>query len=70
MSEFECKNRNVEILWNNLKKCVLGIMRDVAGSVEKKKTRKPRIAQDITSQMDEGSGRMSTTKNKWTTTEQ
>jgi hypothetical protein len=58
VSEFECKNRNVEMLWNNLKKCVLGIMRNVAGRVEEKKTRKPWIAQDITSQMDEGSGRM------------
>jgi len=39
VSEFECKNRNVEMLWNNLKKRVLGIMRDVAGRVERERER-------------------------------
>lgn len=45
VSEFECKNKNMETLWNSIKNCMLGIMRDVAGRVERK-GRKPWIAQE------------------------
>ena len=69
VSEFECKNRNVEVLWNNIKKCVLGNLRDVAGRVEKKQESHGLRRILPVKWMIEGCGRLSTTTNKWTTTE-
>jgi hypothetical protein len=70
VSEFECKSRNAEVLWNNIKKCVLGIMRAVAGRVEEKQESHGLHKILPVKCMKEGSGRISTMTNKWTTAEQ
>jgi hypothetical protein len=46
------QNGNVEIQWNNIKKCMLDTMSDLVGKVYRK-VRKPWIRQDIINQMDE-----------------
>ena len=39
-----CEGWNVEVQWNNMKECVLDIIGDLIGKVEKR-ARKPRITQ-------------------------
>jgi hypothetical protein len=43
---------NVEMQWNNIKKCVLDTMSDLVGKVERR-SRKPWITQEMSSKMDE-----------------
>jgi hypothetical protein len=43
---------NVEVQWNNIKKCVLDTISDLVGKVEKR-ARKPCITQEMISIMDE-----------------
>ena len=47
-----CESGNVEAQWNNIKECVLDTISDLGGKV-KKRTRKPRITQEMLSKMDE-----------------
>ena len=59
---------NVEMQWNNIKKCVLDTVSDLGGKDEKR-ARKPWIKQEMSSEMDEkGNGRMSTLKKAGITT--
>jgi hypothetical protein len=48
----ECQRENVEVQWNIKKKCVLHIMCDMDGKVDRK-ARKPWITQEMMSKMDE-----------------
>jgi hypothetical protein len=48
----DCMDRNVEGQLNNIKKCLLDTMSDCVGKVEKR-ARKPWIAQEMISKMDE-----------------
>jgi hypothetical protein len=48
----KCESGNVEVQWNNIKKCVLDAMSDLVGKVERK-ARKPWITQEMISKMDE-----------------
>ena len=57
----ECESRNVEVQWNNMKKCVLDTISDLVRRV-KRRARQPWITQEIISKMDEWSARMSKTK--------
>jgi hypothetical protein len=43
---------NVEVLWYNIKKCVLGAMSDLVGKV-KRRARKPWITEEMISKMEE-----------------
>jgi len=43
---------NIEVQWNNIKECVLDIISDLVGKIEKR-ARKPRITQEMISKMDE-----------------
>jgi hypothetical protein len=47
-----CESGNVEVQWNNIKKCVLHTMSGLVGKVERR-TRKPWITQEMISKMDE-----------------
>jgi hypothetical protein len=47
-----CDSGNVEVQWNNIKKCVLDTLSDLVGKVEKR-ARKPWITQETISKMDE-----------------
>jgi hypothetical protein len=51
LSVIECDSGNVEVQWNNIKKCVLDTLSDLVGKVEKK-ARKPWITQEMISKMD------------------
>lgn len=54
----ECESRNVEVQWNNIKKCVLDTMSDLIGKVDSK-VRRPWITQEMIKKlMNEGNGRM------------
>jgi uncharacterized Fe-S cluster protein YjdI len=46
------QNANVEMQWNNIKKCMLDTMSDLVEKVYKK-IRKPWIMQEMINQMDE-----------------
>jgi hypothetical protein len=48
----KCESENVEVQWNNIKKCVLDTMSDLVGKAERR-ARKPWIAQEMISTMDE-----------------
>jgi hypothetical protein len=48
----ECESGNVEVQWNNIKKCVLDNMSDLVGKVEMK-ARKPWITQEMINKIDE-----------------
>jgi hypothetical protein len=48
----KCESANVEVLWNNIKKCVLDTMSDLVGKVERRAT-KPWITQKMISKMDD-----------------
>jgi hypothetical protein len=47
-----CESGNVEVQWNNIKKCVLDTISDLVGKVEKT-ARKQWITQEMISKMDE-----------------
>jgi hypothetical protein len=47
----KCESGNVEVQWNNIKKCVFDSMSDLVGKVEKR-ARKPWITQKMISKMD------------------
>jgi hypothetical protein len=48
----KCESGNVEVQWNNIKKCVLDTKSDLVGKVERR-ARKPWITQKMISKMDE-----------------
>jgi hypothetical protein len=48
----KCESGNVEVQWNNIKKCMLDTMSDLVGKVERR-VRKPWITQEMISKMDE-----------------
>jgi hypothetical protein len=52
LGAIECDSGNVEVLWNNIKECVLDTLSDLVGKV-KKKARKPWITLEMISKMDE-----------------
>jgi hypothetical protein len=52
LGAIQCKSGNVEVQWNNLKKCVLDTMSDLVVKVERR-ARKPWITQEMISKMDE-----------------
>jgi hypothetical protein len=47
-----CESGNVEVQWNNIKKCVLDTVSDLVGKVNRR-ARKPWITQEMISTMDE-----------------
>jgi len=49
-----CESGNVEVQWNNIKKCVLFTVSDLVGKVETR-ARKPWITQEMVSKMDKRS---------------
>jgi flagellar biosynthesis chaperone FliJ len=52
LSPIKCESGNVEVQWNNIKKCVLHTMSDLVGKVEGR-AKKPWITQEMISKMDE-----------------
>jgi hypothetical protein len=42
LGEIKCESGNVEVQWNDIKKCVLGSMSDLVGKVDRK-AKKPWI---------------------------
>jgi hypothetical protein len=48
----ECERGNLEVQWNNIKKCVLDTMSNLVGKVERK-ARKPWITQEMINAVDE-----------------
>jgi hypothetical protein len=46
LGAIKCESGNVEVLWNNIKKCVLGTMSDLVGKI-KRRARKLWITQQI-----------------------
>jgi hypothetical protein len=52
LGAIKCERGNVEVQWNNIKKCVLNAMSDVVGKVDRR-ARKPWITQEMISKMDE-----------------
>jgi hypothetical protein len=52
LGAIKCESGNVEVQWNNIKKCVLDSMSDLVGKVERR-ARKPWITQEMISKMDE-----------------
>jgi type I site-specific restriction endonuclease len=52
LSAIECERENLEVQWNNIKKCVLDTMSDLIGKVDRK-ARKPIITQEMINKMDE-----------------
>jgi hypothetical protein len=48
----KCESGNVEVQWNNTKKCVLDTMSDLVGKV-KRRARNPWVTQEMISKMDE-----------------
>ena len=51
LGAIECESGNVEMQWNNIKKCVLDTTTDVVGEVESS-TRKLWITQEMINKMD------------------
>jgi hypothetical protein len=51
LGAIKCESGNVEVQWNNIKKCVLDTMSDVVGKVERT-ARRPWITQEMISKMD------------------
>jgi len=49
----KCESGNMEVQWNNSKKCVLCTMSDYWGK-DDRKARKPWITQEMINKMDEG----------------
>jgi hypothetical protein len=52
LGAIKCESGNVEVQWNNIKKCVLDTMSNLVGKV-KRRARKPWITQEMISKMDE-----------------
>jgi hypothetical protein len=52
LGAIECESCNVEVQWNNIKKCVLDAMSDLVGKV-KKRARKQWIAREMIGKVDE-----------------
>jgi hypothetical protein len=52
LGTIECDSGNVEGQWNNINECVLDILSDLVGKVEKR-ARKPWITWEMISNMDE-----------------
>jgi hypothetical protein len=52
LSKIKCQSGNLEVQWNNIKKCVLDSMSDLVGK-DDRKARKPWITHEIINQMDE-----------------
>jgi hypothetical protein len=52
LSATKFESGNVEVQWNNIKKCVLHTMRDLVAEVSRK-AREPWITQELISKMDE-----------------
>jgi hypothetical protein len=52
LSAIKCESGNVEVQWNNIKKCVLDNISDLVGKVERR-ARKPWITQEMISKMDQ-----------------
>jgi hypothetical protein len=52
LGAIKCESGNVEVQWNNIKKCVLDTMSDVVGKVDRR-ARKPWITQGMIGKMDE-----------------
>jgi hypothetical protein len=52
LGAIKCESGNVEVQWNNIKKCVLNTMSDLVEKVERR-ARKPWITQEMISKMDE-----------------
>jgi type I site-specific restriction endonuclease len=52
LSTIGCESGNVEGQWNNIKECLLDIISDLVGEVEKW-ARKPWITQEMISKMDD-----------------
>jgi hypothetical protein len=52
LSAVGCDSGNVEVQWNKIKECVLDIISDLIGNVEKR-AKKPWITQEMVSKMDE-----------------
>ena len=51
LGAIECESGNVEMQWNNIKKCVLDTTTDLVGEVESS-TRKLWITQEMINKMD------------------
>jgi hypothetical protein len=52
LGTIECESGNVEVQWNNIRKCALDTLNDMVGKVE----RRPRntwITQEVVSELDE-----------------
>ena len=52
LGAIECESGNAEVQWKNINECVLDIISDLVGRVEKR-ARKPWITQEMISKMDE-----------------
>jgi hypothetical protein len=52
LGAIKCESGNVEVQWNNIKKCVLDIMSDLVGKVDRK-ARKPWITHEMINKMDQ-----------------
>ena len=52
LGAIEWESENAEVQWKNIKECVLDTISDLVGKVEKR-ARKPWIAQEMISKMDE-----------------
>jgi hypothetical protein len=52
LGAIKCESGNVEVQWNNIKKCVLDTMSDLVGKVERR-ARKPWITQEMIRKMEE-----------------
>ena len=52
LGAIECESGNVEVQWNNIKKCVLDNIGDLFGKVEKR-ARKLWVTQEMISKIDE-----------------
>jgi hypothetical protein len=52
LGAIKCESGNVEVQWNNIKKCVLDTISGLVGKVERR-ARKPWITQEMISKMDE-----------------
>jgi len=68
LCSIECESGNAEVLWDNVKLCILDTINDLVGKVERR-ARKPWIIQEMISKICERkNGRMSTLKKSGGTT--
>jgi len=52
LCSIECESGNAEVLWDNVKECILDTINDLVGKVERR-ARKPWITQEMISKMGE-----------------